>query len=614
MKAMKILWCVVVCLCLCSFALAAKQESFKSLVGPVTVQPVARSSITTVPFLTWGGDVAGFYANGLSYTTTPESVYGKLGLNLKFVNGDNFPQAVKDYIGGKTPYLRGTLGMLGLASEVIGTDPDTKPVVLVQLTWSLGDHMVARKSVKTVNDFKGKKICLQKGGPHVGFLDETLAAVRLTWDDVTIVWADDLSGPNGPADMFRKDKTIDICCVITPDMIGLCGGLDQKGSKAEGNVLDSHVVNSTSVMSRSIVDVWAVRSDYYRTNRAEVEKFVAGFLKGTEDLVAMRDEYAKTKSFTKGTGATYKKTLLFAQQVFGKTTIPTIEEDGHGLLLDANFVGLPGNISFFTDAGNLNGFEPKQKSVLDLAVNQGYAATRCGFALPSFDYKHIAELAGIKYVEPKVTSRIKAESLDMFPGTEKLDERTVLSFTISFQPNQNTFSADTYGAEFERAIKTASTFGNAVVAVRGHADPTKVLGDLVRAGINKGLIKRSGSSGNYSYFFSNRPLDLSQTSLILQLIEKGNFDGGDPNPRETVQAALNLSQARAQAVRESIISYAKSKGSNLDVSQIVPVGVGIAEPLVARPKNATEALQNMRVEFRIIRVPAESIKTEDFDY
>jgi ABC-type amino acid transport substrate-binding protein len=591
------------------------EQSFSSLVGPVTVQDVSTTKPTTVPYITWGGDVAAFYANGTSLTTTPSSIYGKLGLNLKFVNGDDFIQQTKSYMTGKTPYIRGTFRMLGQASEVLGSDPRTKPVVILQLTWSLGDHIVAKEEIKTLNDLKGKKICLQQGGPHVGLMQDTLDAASLTWDDVTIVWAKDLSGPNGPAEMMRKDKTIDAACVITPDMIGLCSGLDQKGSGAEGTIKGAHVVNSTSTMSRSIADVWAVRSDYFKSNRADVEKFVAGYFKGTEDLVKMRDAYDSSSSFTQGTGPTYKKLLQFAQKTFGEEVIPTLEEDGHGLLLDASFVGLPGNISFFTDAGNLNGFEAKQKAALDLATGRGYASERRGFSPPGFDYQSIASVAGIAYKAPKKQSgRIDAESLDMFPDSGELDANTIVSFTISFQPNQTSFSADTYGSEFERAIKSASTFGNAVVAVRGHADPNKVLADLVRAGMAKGVIKRSGSKGNYKYFLNNKPLDLSQTQTIIDLVKSGAFDGTSPNPRETMQAALNLSQARAAAVKKAVVNFAKTKSINLDDSQIQPVGVGIAEPLIARPKCAADALQNMRVEFRIVKVPAESINQEDFDF
>jgi hypothetical protein len=52
----------------------------------------------------------------------------------------------------------------------------------------------------------------------------------------------------------------------------------------------------------------------------------------------------------------------------------------------------------------------------------------------------------------------------------------------------------------------------------------------------------------------------------------------------------------------------------VDLSQIRPQGVGIAEPINPRPRNMAQAKENMRVEFRIIRVRAENLKPDDFDF
>jgi len=103
--------------------------------------------------------------------------------------------------------------------------------------------------------------------------------------------------------------------------------------------------------------------------------------------------------------------------------------------------------------------------------------------------------------------------------------------------------------------------------------------------------------------------------LRTKLIEAGAFDGvPEANPRDTIQSALNLSRSRAEAVRDSIIEFAKSKGVQMDRSQIQPVGVGIREPFIAKPANMDQAKQNMRVEFRVVRVPAEATKQTDFDF
>ncbi len=162
--------------------------------------------------------MATFLANG-DLKTQPGSEYARLGLDLQLTAGDDFVGQVKNYLEGKTPFLRGTVHMLGQASEVLSADPRTKPVVILQLSWSAGDHVVARKELRNLNDLKGKKVACQQGGPHVGLLYDSLTAAQLSKDDVTIVWTKELTGPDGAAELFRKDKSIDACCVITPDML-----------------------------------------------------------------------------------------------------------------------------------------------------------------------------------------------------------------------------------------------------------------------------------------------------------------------------------------------------------------------------------------------------------
>jgi ABC-type nitrate/sulfonate/bicarbonate transport system substrate-binding protein/outer membrane protein OmpA-like peptidoglycan-associated protein len=502
--------------------------------------------------------------------------------------------------------------MLGQASEVLGKDPKTKPVVVLQLSWSAGDHIVSRAEIKSLNDLKGKRIACQQGGPHVGLLYDSLASVQLSKDDVTIVWTKDLTGPDGAAELFRKDASVDACCVITPDMIGLTGGFDSTGSGAEGTVEGARIVNSTQQMSRSIADVYAVRKDWFDLNKETVQKFVAGYLKATEEVVAMRKEFESTQRLSAG----YRDLLKQSQQIFGQEVIPSIEVDGHGLLLDCSFVGLPGQISFFDDPGNLNGFDPKLTKALDLATSWGYADQRLGFEPAGFNYREIAKLAKVEYVEPNregVERIAGAENMDAFIG-ENLDANTIANFTISFEPNQNQFSADRYGADFNRALENASTFGNARLVVRGHSDPTKTLVDMLRAGMSKGLIKQQGSSGNYRYYLEGKELNLQQIDKLQTLIDQGMFSGGNPDPKVTMQAALNLSKKRAEAVSQALLQFASEQGVTVDQSQITPVGAGISDPVIPKPRNLAEAKQNMRVEFRIVKVEAEAIQPGDFDF
>jgi outer membrane protein OmpA-like peptidoglycan-associated protein len=587
------------------------EERFVDSVGQVKVGQVGGVSPLTVPFITWGGDMATFHANG-GLATTPESIFGKLGLNIRLTPGDDFTQQVRDYLAGKTPFLRGTYRMIGMASEAIGADPRTKGVVAFQLTWSAGDHCVAREGVKTIADLKGRKVCLQKGGPHVGMLDDILATARLGWSDITPVWADDLTGtPKSPAEMFRKDPAVAACFVISPDMVGLTGGLRKTGSGAEGTVKNARVLVSTAELSYSIADVYVVRKDFFDAHRDLVTKFVAGYLKACEELIDLRKKYEA------GGSDQYTKLLQMTQNIYGKQTIPTLE-DAHGLLCDCTFVGHPGNVAFFTAKGNQHGFEVFQTKALDLAVARGYAKVRQGLIPSPLDWSSKDFIGYLTKTEAVAGERYRPEAVakeitDLSGGS--LDERTIMSFTINFKANEDSFSAEQYGVDYQNVVDALGKFGNAVIAVRGHADPTKTLYELVMAGMKKGILQRTGTAGNYRYSLNGKLLDLSSTAEITRLVGEGEFDGvADHNPREVMQAALNLSRKRAEAVRDSIIAFAKAKGIEIDPSQIAPVGVGIREPFIARPRNPEEAEQNMRVEFRLLKVSAEAKKPSDFDF
>ncbi len=164
---------LVFALALMSFSHA--QQSFQELVGNVQVGPVEKAKPTPVPYLTWGGDVATFLANG-ELRTQPGSEYQKLGLDLQLVPGDDFVDRSRTTCRARHRFLRGTVHMLGQASEVLSADPRTKPVIILQLSWSAGDHVVARENIKSLNNLKGKKFACQQGGPHVGLLYDSLTS------------------------------------------------------------------------------------------------------------------------------------------------------------------------------------------------------------------------------------------------------------------------------------------------------------------------------------------------------------------------------------------------------------------------------------------------------
>src|SRR4029453_16631688 len=180
----------------------------------------------------------------------------------------------------RSPFLRGTMGMLGQVAEVTDRDPRTKMVVIYQLTWSAGgDALVVKGGVRQPQELRGKSIALQAYGPHVDYLAKVLRDAGLTLKDVKLRWVKDLTGTQESPRAALAQADIDAAMVIIPDALALTSG-GKVGTGAEDSVKGARILLSTKTANRIISDVYAVRSDYFESNRADVEKFVQGLLQG----------------------------------------------------------------------------------------------------------------------------------------------------------------------------------------------------------------------------------------------------------------------------------------------------------------------------------------------
>ena len=141
-----------------SFAPQLHAQTFSQQVGTVKVGDVDDTKAIQVPFITWGGDMVTFYANG-GLKTAKGSIFDQLGLNINLVSRDDLYVQSREYMEGKSPFLRGTFRMMGQVSELISSDPKTEGVMVLQLTWSAGDHCVIRKGIKTISDPQRQKNC-----------------------------------------------------------------------------------------------------------------------------------------------------------------------------------------------------------------------------------------------------------------------------------------------------------------------------------------------------------------------------------------------------------------------------------------------------------------------
>jgi len=576
MRKLVILTALVVCISLVGGVFAApaiKYVDAPPLSQAINTQvgEVKTGGPVQLPLITWGGDIATIYANGNSRTTVKGSIFEKEGLNFKLFREDDFKKQVEMYMRGETPYLRGTMGMINMAVEVLHRDPRTRPVVVYQMTESNGGDTLTVRAfdvkgnpyIRTAKDLKGKTIAVQAYGPHVDYLGKILADAGLSLKDVTIKWTKDLTGTDDtPAAALRNDKSVDAAMVIIPDATELTSG-GVVGTGAEKSVKGAKILLTTKTANRIIADVYAVRADYFQAHRVEVEKFFHGLLIAEESLRGL----VKNKS---SRAVEYKKAFTAVADILLDSDKAVA--DAEGLYGDAEFVGYRGNVKFFGDPNYLRNFDKRTAEIQNAFAAIGLLSKRTSLDHAKWDYNRLkAGLSDVAGVEaPKFEKDEVAKVIDKKQKQGTLTEGELFSFEVYFQPNQNSFPFESYAESFAKVVDLAATYGGAVITVEGHSDP---LGYLKS--------KKSGES-----------------DVVLS---------------RTRQAAKNLSMARANAVRDSVIAYARKRGITVDASQFVVVGHGIDKARngmcgndPCAPKTEQEWRNNMRVEFRIIQIEAES--------
>lgn len=536
-------------------------EAMKGELGGIHVKDFRPGSTIKVPIITWGGDIATILANGDTKRTRKGSIFHKAGLNLELFREDVFKKQVESYMKGETPYLRGTLGMINMASELLSTDPRTKPVIIYQLTWSAGgDALAVNGKIRTASDLKGKTVGVQAYGPHVYYMSRLLADAGLSLRDVNLKWYPDLTGTDNTPMAAMQSGEVDAAFTITPDAMLLTSG-GTVGTGAEGSVRGARILLSTRTANRVISDVYAVRSDYFKQHRREVEAFVGGLLQGAEQL----GQLMAVKK-----GSAYKKTLSSAAELLLDSSLAVA--DTEGLYADCQFVGWQGNVDYFANASFPRSLQRLTGEIQKSLTGLGLLSGKVALTNANWDYSRLKKK--LQFAERSESPRFDTAQVSSVIARKQqqgtLQEGELFSFEIFFEPNQNTFSADLYQDAFDKVIEFSSTYGGALITVEGNSDP---LGYLRK--------KKTGDS-----------------SIVLGRVK---------------QAAKNLSLSRAMAVRDSITHYASQKGITLDPSQFAVVGHGISKPRngvcgqdPCAPKTEKEWRDNMRVEFRILQVEAES--------
>jgi ABC-type nitrate/sulfonate/bicarbonate transport system substrate-binding protein/outer membrane protein OmpA-like peptidoglycan-associated protein len=548
--------------CLIGGGLLAQKPQYQDAAPLSAVVKGPKQSVSpgklTLPLITWGGDVATILAQRTG-------LFQKEGLDVELMVENNFPKQVEACLQGKTPFLRGTYGMIQAAGEVFNKQ-GLDLVVIYQLTWSAGGDAVVVRNARKPQDLKGKTIALQLYGPHMDYAANILASASVPLNSVQFRWLSELTLPTfdtggaivDPVSAFLADKNLDAALCIIPDALNLTSG-GKDGTGASGSVKGASILLSTRTANRIIADVYAVRSDYLAKNRQQVQKLVHSLLKAEEALAELQSSKNNRMSEYMQLMTASADLLLGASQA-----VPDVE----ALLGDCEFAGFNGNVAFFTGQGTTRNFQTLAAEIQPRFKTMGLLSGQPKVLPAEWDYAALADgLKNATKVAPtkrfdaqKVAAKVEKQM--SVESTSWAEEGTLFQIEILFDANQSEFSESQYAADYQKAVEIAETYGGSLIMIEGHSDPLGIL-----KARQKGV-----------------------ASAELHQME---------------QQARNLSLERAHAVRQSFLSFAKRKGLRIDESQFVAVGMGVASPKFNPPRTQDEWAGNRRVVFRIKQIEAE---------
>jgi len=448
--------------------------------------------------------------------------------------------------------LRGTLGMLASAAPLTEFDPRTEQIVFFKHSFSAGDGIVAGEGIERISDLAGKRIAVQANGPHVDFVGRILADGGVSFNDVELVWVEDLTGDGDTPAAALADGRADAAAVILPDARFLTSG-GTVGTGAEGSVRGSTILISTQEAASVIGDYIAVRADYFDANRDDIARMVNIFFQAEEQ---MRDFMANPSDPRQTEMAS-----LMATEFLGG--LPT--EEGVFLWQDAITDGWSGNANHFADPSEARRFD-----VLLEEVNvslRGAARLDAPANLNIADWDYSALTDGLNNLDDRQIAAFNPEAaaaaVQRLRRTGQLDANTKIDFEVYFEPDSTSFPIALYAQDFEEILRLASTYSGAIITVEGHSDPLHFL-------------RR----------------------------EQGGADNAELRAIRT--STQNLSMDRAIAVVDALSSYSEDLGARMNRDQFTVDGVGISNPQHNPPATEAEWRENMRVVFRVLTVQAEA--------
>jgi NitT/TauT family transport system substrate-binding protein len=198
------------------------------------------------------------------YIAEKKGYFREAGLNLTLRSFDDGTESFSGFIAGQfqaiTPV---TSEAVALAAQ--GAD---YRIVLVMDTSAGADAILARNSIASIDDFRGKEIAVPQNGVSHFFLLQVLAKSGMRERDVRIL---DVSAEVAAKAYAAGD--VEIACTYSPFL-----------ENANRSQTDGRIIYDSSRLPTAIADVYAFDRQFIEQNPDAVAGFVSSVLKGLEFL------------------------------------------------------------------------------------------------------------------------------------------------------------------------------------------------------------------------------------------------------------------------------------------------------------------------------------------
>ncbi|MDP4181357.1 MAG: phosphate ABC transporter substrate-binding/OmpA family protein [Bacillota bacterium] len=220
-------------------------------------------------------------ANG-GTETQKDSIYGKLGLNVKISIINDATQSSNALIKGDLNAAGYTVNRYSFLYDKFKTANTDVVMPYITNSSSGGDGIIAKKGINRIEDLVGKKVGVPRFSEAQTLVEWLISKSSLTQDDIKKIKNDMVffDTPDDAAKAFFGGK-IDAAATWQPYL-----------TQAQSTI-GAKVLFSTKAATNIILDGIIFRKDFYDQHNEQVQKFIEGSLKAesmyTTNFTAIKD-------------------------------------------------------------------------------------------------------------------------------------------------------------------------------------------------------------------------------------------------------------------------------------------------------------------------------------